>query len=79
MWDAAKAHFGRIDIWINNAGVGHPQAEFRSQSAAQVDAVVNTNLVGAMYGSIVALRGVREQGWLDLKNKLAAAGFEPAD
>lgn len=68
LWDAAKAHFGRIDIWINNAGVGHPQAEFWSQSAATVDAVVNTNLVGAMYGSIVALRGMMEQGSGSLYN-----------
>ena len=61
LWDAAKAYFGKIDIWINNAGVGHPQADFWNQSAVQVEAVVNTNMIGTMYGSIIALRGMMEQ------------------
>ncbi len=58
LWDAAQAHFGKIDIWINNAGIGHFQTDFWELSPGQIEAVVETNLVGAMYGAKVALRGM---------------------
>ncbi|TEU16245.1 MAG: SDR family oxidoreductase [Anaerolineales bacterium] len=63
LWDAAKAHFGKIDIWINNAGIGHPQMDSWELSPEQIKAVVDTNLVGAMYGAKVALRGMLDQGF----------------
>ena len=40
LWDAALARFGKIDIWINNAGVGHPQVDFWDCSQEQIQAVV---------------------------------------
>ena len=63
LWDAAKARFGRVDIWINNAGIGHSQMDFCELSPEQIKAVVDTNLVGAMYGAKVALRGMLDQGF----------------
>jgi NAD(P)-dependent dehydrogenase (short-subunit alcohol dehydrogenase family) len=63
LWDAAKAHFGKIDIWINNAGIGHYQMDSWELSPEQIKAVVDTNLVGAMYGAKVALRGMLDQGF----------------
>ena len=68
LWDAAQAHWGKIDIWINNAGIGHSQTDFWDHSPDQIRAVVDTNLVGAMYGSIVALRGMLAQGFGGLYN-----------
>jgi NAD(P)-dependent dehydrogenase (short-subunit alcohol dehydrogenase family) len=68
LWDAAKDCFGKIDIWINNAGIGHPQTSFWSLSAEQIRSVVSTNLIGAMYGSKVALRGMLDQGFGALYN-----------
>jgi NAD(P)-dependent dehydrogenase (short-subunit alcohol dehydrogenase family) len=68
LWDAAQARFGKIDIWINNAGIGHSQMDFWDHSPEQIKAVVDTNLVGAMYGSIVALRGMLDQGFGSLYN-----------
>lgn len=68
LWDAAKAHFGKIDVWINNAGLGHAQMDFWDLSAEQIQAVVSTNLIGAMYGSKVALRGMLDQGFGGLYN-----------
>jgi NAD(P)-dependent dehydrogenase (short-subunit alcohol dehydrogenase family) len=62
LWDAARARFGKIDIWINNAGIGHPQVNFWELPAEQVEAVLGTNLLGAMYGSKVALQGMLDQG-----------------
>jgi NAD(P)-dependent dehydrogenase (short-subunit alcohol dehydrogenase family) len=63
LWDVAQAHFGKIDIWINNAGIGHSQMDFWELSPEQIQAVVDTNLVGAMYGAQVALRGMLDQGF----------------
>ncbi len=62
LWDAAQAHWGRVDIWINNAGIPHPTTEFWKLEPERIEAVVRTNLVGAMYGFHVALRGMLEQG-----------------
>ena len=68
LWDAARAHFGRIDIWINNAGVGHAQTAFWDQPAQEIRAVVDTNLIGAMHGGKVALDGMLAQGFGGLYN-----------
>jgi NAD(P)-dependent dehydrogenase (short-subunit alcohol dehydrogenase family) len=62
LWDAVRARFGKIDIWINNAGVGNTQMDFWKLSAERIQAVVSTNLLGAMYGSKVALEGMLRQG-----------------
>jgi NAD(P)-dependent dehydrogenase (short-subunit alcohol dehydrogenase family) len=62
LWDAAKDHFGRVDIWINNAGISHPQADFCDHPPERIKAVVDTNLVGVMYGAKVALQGMKDQG-----------------
>ncbi|MGB3712854.1 MAG: SDR family oxidoreductase, partial [Candidatus Promineifilaceae bacterium] len=63
LWDASKARFGQIDIWINNAGIAHPLMDIREMSPAQVAAVIETNLLGAIYGSQVALNGMMAQGF----------------
>jgi NAD(P)-dependent dehydrogenase (short-subunit alcohol dehydrogenase family) len=63
LWDAAQDHYDRIDIWINNAGISHPQADFCDHPAERIRAVVSTNLIGTMYGSKVALRGMLDQGF----------------
>jgi NAD(P)-dependent dehydrogenase (short-subunit alcohol dehydrogenase family) len=68
LWDNAQSQFSRIDIWINNAGISHPRLDFWDHAPERIQDVVNTNLVGAMYGSRVALRGMLEQGFGALYN-----------
>jgi NAD(P)-dependent dehydrogenase (short-subunit alcohol dehydrogenase family) len=63
LWDTSSARFGKIDIWINNAGVGHSRASLWKLSAEEIRAAVETNLVGAINGSAVAARGMLEQGF----------------
>jgi len=68
LWDAAQTHFGSVDIWINNAGVGHSQTDFWEHSPEEIQAVVETNVIGAMVGARVALRGMLAQGYGALYN-----------
>ena len=68
LWEAASAHFSKIDIWINNAGIGHAQLNFWDQPAVQIKRVVETNILGTMYGSKVALTGMLAQGFGSLYN-----------
>jgi NAD(P)-dependent dehydrogenase (short-subunit alcohol dehydrogenase family) len=68
LWDAAQAKFGQIDIWINNAGTAHPQTAFWDHQPEEIRTVVDTNVIGAMHGGMVALRGMRGQGFGSLYN-----------
>ena len=70
LWDAAAAHFGRIDIWINNAGLAHPLTDFEDFKPETIQAVLDTNIAGMMYGSITALKGLRDQGGGAIYNML---------
>lgn len=61
LWDAAVAHWGKVDIWINNAGIGHAQTAFWEHEPEEIASVVKTNVIGAMYGTRVALSGMLKQ------------------
>ena len=63
LWDAAVARFGRVDIWINNAGIAHPVSDFEQLPPEQMKAIVETNVLGAMHGARVALKGMQAQGF----------------
>ncbi len=62
LWDAGIARFGRIDIWINNAGLIAPRAAFQDVPFETVLSVVGVNLAGTMACCHVALRGMLAQG-----------------
>lgn len=62
LWAAAAARFGRVDIWINNAGLGNTYRPAWQQSPDDMRAVVDTNLLGVMYGTQLAYNRMLEQG-----------------
>ncbi len=62
LWDAAVEAFGRVDIWINNAGIGHPYKMVWELPAETVNQVVDIDLKGLILGSQVAIRGMLAQG-----------------
>jgi len=68
LWSSACLHFGQVDIWINNAGVGHAQKSFWEHSESELQQILHTNVLGAMYGGQVALRGMRDQGFGQIYN-----------
>jgi len=63
LWDATQARFGRVDIWINNAGVANPLAPLWEHPPERLKSVVETNVLGTLYGAKVALAGMQAQGY----------------
>lgn len=61
LWDFAVARFGRVDVWINNAGLINARRSLADLEAADIDRVVQANVLGVMHGSRVALRGMLAQ------------------
>ena len=59
--DHAVARFGGIDIWINNAGVNQPMRAIWELSEAEIDAVLNIDLRGAILGSRLAALQMEKQ------------------
>jgi short-subunit dehydrogenase len=71
--DRALREFGQIDVWINNAGVGAIGAFVDIPLLDQVR-VVETNLIGALGGSHVAMAHFLERGEGTLINVASIAG-----
>jgi NADP-dependent 3-hydroxy acid dehydrogenase YdfG len=68
LWTAALDHYGAIDIWINNAGVSHLMSAIWKLSQENVRQTIETNLLGTMYGSMVAMEGMLSQGYGGIYN-----------
>ena len=62
LWRFARETFGRVDVWINNAGISIVRAPLWEQSEADLAAIVNTNLTGVLLANRVVMAGMREQG-----------------
>ena len=47
--------FGKVDIWINNAGINQPQEAIWNLTEQQINTLINVDLKGTIYGSKVAM------------------------
>jgi NAD(P)-dependent dehydrogenase (short-subunit alcohol dehydrogenase family) len=61
LWDASVQAFGRVDLWINNAGREGEQKLFAEVDERDYVQTVATNLLGTMHGCRVAIAGMRAQ------------------
>lgn len=68
--------FGHIDVWVNNAGVG-VVGRFDEIPLREHEQLIQTNLLGTMYGCYYALRHFRERGQGTLINVSSMFGKVP--
>jgi NAD(P)-dependent dehydrogenase (short-subunit alcohol dehydrogenase family) len=59
--DAAVERYGRLDVWVNGAGV-MAYGDFEQIPAEDFRAILETNLFGQVHGARAALRCFRAQG-----------------
>jgi short-subunit dehydrogenase len=62
LWLKSVEKWGSVDIWINNAGQNCPRESLWDTPDDFIDAVVDTNIKGVMYGSKVAVENMLKQG-----------------
>jgi len=68
LWIYAANSLGAVDIWINNAGLGHDTKPPWELPAEMVKDVIDVNILGLIYGSQVAMRGMLKQGFGQIYN-----------
>ncbi|MCK4741806.1 MAG: SDR family oxidoreductase [Anaerolineales bacterium] len=74
LWNEAMSRFGKIDIWINNAGLSGPQMMTWELAPRQVEEIVDTNILGVIFGSQIAVRGMLDQGYGSVYNMEGMGG-----
>ncbi|RAX48269.1 oxidoreductase [Arthrobacter sp. AQ5-05] len=64
--------FGRVDFWINNAGI-FPQAEILDITPQQINSTYQVNLNGVLFGAQTAARHMKENGGGSIINMASVA------
>jgi len=68
--------FGRIDVWINNAGIWMPHAPIEEMDWGRVHDLVEVNLFGTVYGSKAALVQMEKQQSGAIINIISVSALE---
>jgi benzil reductase ((S)-benzoin forming) len=60
--EKVTAHFGAIDLWINNAGLLEPIAPLRDVAVDAARLHLEVNVLGVLHGTQAFVRHVRQRG-----------------
>lgn len=69
--------YGRIDIWINNAGIWMPHVPVEELDWKRVHELFEVNVFGLMYGSNCALVQMKKQKSGTIVNVTSIRGIDP--
>lgn len=72
LWDAATVAFGRVDLWINNAGLALTGTTLAQLRPGDFTRMLEINVTGTLLGCQVAIRGMTAQGGGAIYNMLGA-------
>lgn len=62
LWDFSAKIFGEVNIWINNAGIDNPQANFNDIDRSLINRLVDTNIKGLLNATHIVYNKMLEQG-----------------
>jgi len=69
--------FGKIDIWINNAGIWFPDCYFEERENQKIKNIFEINVYGVIYGSKYAAEQMKKQKYGHIINIASTNAFEP--
>ena len=61
--DQSQSVFGKIDIWINNAGIPQTQNYFYELESSEIERLVSVNITSLMLGTRIAIGFFMHQGF----------------
>lgn len=68
LWDSAVSRFNKVDIWINNAGIGNETMPLWEIPTETFRKILDTNIIGSLHGVKVAINGMVKQGYGQIYN-----------
>ena len=63
LWDQSMTAFGKVDIWINNAGVSTSRQGLEDLETKEILTTVDTNLTGSILCTKVVAKEMLKQGF----------------
>ncbi len=77
LFQEASQRFGAVDIWVNNAGIGHSRRMLWELDDREIQKVIDVNLLGIINGTVAAYSGMSGQGFGNIFNMegLGSEGF----
>jgi hypothetical protein len=74
--DQTVRRFGRIDVWVNNAGVRIPHAKLEEIDWARAHDMIEINYFGTAYGTKAALKYMKRQNSGVIINILSTSALQ---
>ena len=62
LWKFSAEKFQRVDVWINNAGMSIHRGPLHEAKAADIEAIVATNLTGVLVANRLVIAAMLKQG-----------------
>ena len=62
LWTHAAERFGRVDVWINNAGISIPRKPLQDSDIADLQAIVSINLTAILLANQMLIANMQAQG-----------------